>query len=513
MYRLVILFIFCLQIAVSQESTENGYVKLYYPNGKISSEGTMVKGKPDGFWITYYLNGVRKSEGNRRNFLLDSVWVFYDEKGDTTEKINFVLGKRNGYYYKYDVKNVINAGKINYIASKELYVNDKKEGLSYYYHDNGKIKEVLNYKNGKRNGSGREFDQEGKVITLYEFFNDYMIERQYVNRYGNNGLKQGTWLELYDDGKIRSEKIFVNDTLNGYSNEFNERGEVAVSLLYNMGDLKQPERSTPEFSLDEKIDYYPNGMIKRKGFYKGTIPIGIHTFYNENGDIVNARIFNDNGVVASEGFLTEDGKKEGHWKNLYENGEIRSEGIFKNNRQVGEWKFFFNGGVAEQIGNFSNGLFDGEWKWFYKSGKPLREEEYIRGKRDGKYLEFSESGDTIANGHFIEGEMDGEWVLKVGDNLEKGKYVVGLKEGIWREYYNTGVLKSEGNYIQGNPDGKFQIYYENGKLKEEQFYVNGFREKTWRKFNEFGAISLTIAYENDMEKRINGIRIEEIKRN
>lgn len=512
MYKLLILFIFCANVALAQENVENGYVKLYYPNGKIASEGTMVKGKPDGYWITYYLNGVRKSEGNRRNFLLDSVWIFFDEKGDTTEKINFVLGKRNGYYFKYDVKNVLNIGNVNYVVSKELFVNDKREGLSYYYYENGRIKEVINYKDGKKHGAGREFDRDGKVITLYEFFNDYMIDRQYVNRYNNKGLKQGTWLDFYDNGRVKSEKVFVNDTLNGYSNEFNERGEVSVSLLYNMGNLRQPEKSQ-EIALDERNDYYPNGNLRRSGFYKGNIPIGIHKFYSENGNIETSRIFNDNGIVISEGFLTEDGKKEGHWRNLYDNGELKSEGNFKNNRQVGEWKFFFSGGIPEQIGNFSNGYFDGEWKWFYKSGKPLRVEEYVRGKREGKFLEFSEQGDTVTNGHYLDGEMDGNWVISVGDNIETGKYVVGLKEGVWKEYYKNGVLKSEGNYVQGNPDGKFLIYYDNGKLKEEQFYVNGFREKTWRKFDELGVISLTIAYENDVEKRINGVKIEDIKRN
>ena len=516
MYKLAFLLIFCVNVVVAQENgnkgKENGYVKLYYPNDKISSEGTMVAGKPDKYWITYYLNGVKKSEGNRRNFLLDSLWVFYDEKGDTTEKINFVLGKKNGYYYRYNVKNVVNAGSVNFIESKELYVNDKKEGLSYYYFDNERIKEIVNYKNGKRSGSGKEFDSDGKVITLYEFYNDYMIDRQYVNRYNNKGLKQGIWLDFYENGKVKNEKVFVNDTLNGYSNDFNERGDVEVSLLYNMGNLKQPDKFK-EFSLDERNEYYDNGNPKRKGFYKGNIPVGIHKFYDDAGTLLNAKIFNDNGIVVSEGMLTEDGKKEGHWRNLYENGELKSEGNFKNSRQTGEWKFFFSGGVPEQIGNFANGSFDGEWKWFYKNGKPLRVEEYRKGKRDEKFVEFNESGDTVTLGSFIEGEMEGEWILKIGDNIEKGKYVVGLKEGVWIEYYKNGVLKSEGNYIQGNPDGKFLIYYDTGKLKEEQFYMNGFKEKTWRKFDEMGAVALTIAYENNMEKRINGIKIEEIRRN
>lgn len=510
MYRLSILFLFCVSFISAQDTVVNGPVKFYYPNGKLSSEGTMINGKPDGYWVTYYLNGVKKSEGNRRNFLLDSLWVFYDEKGDTTEKINYLLGKRNGYYYKFNVKNVVNVGSKNYVESKELYVNDKKEGLSYYFFENGVIKEVINYKNGKRSGPGKEFNEEGTVITLYEFFNDYMIDRKYVNRH-KNGMKQGTWLEFYDNGKVKSEKVFVNDTLNGYANEYNEKGDVTVSLLYQGGDLKQPLKSE-EFTLDEKIEYYSNGNPKRKGFYKGDIPVGIHTYYDDKGNIINAQIFNDNGIVVSEGLLTEEGKKEGHWKNFFENGEVKSEGLFKNNRQVGEWKFFFNGGSPEQVGVFANGYFDGEWKWFYKNGKPLRIEEYVKGKREGKFMEFNENGDTVTIGSFIDGEMEGEWQVRVGDNIEKGKYVVGLKEGIWREYYINGVLKSEGNYVQGNPDGKFLIYYDNGKLKEEQFYVNGFREKTWRKFDELGVISLTIAYENNMEKRINGIKIEEIRK-
>jgi uncharacterized protein len=136
----------------------------------------------------------------------------------------------------------------------------------------------------------------------------------------------------------------------------------------------------------------------------------------------------------------------------------------------------------------------------------------VKGKREGKYVEMDESGDTTAIGSFIDGEMDGDWILKVGDNVEKGKYNVGLKEGVWKEYYQNGILKSVGKYVQGNPDGKFLVYYENGKLKEEQFYVNGFKENTWRKFDEFGAVSLIVAYENDMEKRINGIKIEDIRK-
>ena len=64
--------------AQKEKVNPNGYNVFYFPNGNISSEGTLRKGKPDGYWKTYYENGELKSEGYRKDFLLDSVWKFYN---------------------------------------------------------------------------------------------------------------------------------------------------------------------------------------------------------------------------------------------------------------------------------------------------------------------------------------------------------------------------------------------------------------------------------------------------
>ena len=51
-------------------------------------------------------------------------------------------------------------------------------------------------------------------------------------------------------------------------------------------------------------------------------------------------------------------------------------------------------------------------------------------------------------------------------------------------------------------------YYENGRVKEEQYYQMGIREKTWKKFDEEGAAILAIAYKDDVEVSINGVKIK-----
>ena len=84
--------------AQENNTLQDGYQVFKYPNGTVSSEGLIKNGKPEGFWKSYYVTGVKKSEGKRTNFLLDSIWIFYDQAGDTTEKINYLYGKKNGWY-------------------------------------------------------------------------------------------------------------------------------------------------------------------------------------------------------------------------------------------------------------------------------------------------------------------------------------------------------------------------------------------------------------------------------
>jgi antitoxin component YwqK of YwqJK toxin-antitoxin module len=508
---IVCLCLFSNGIVGQISTSNNGFVKIYYPNGKISSEGMMVNGKPDGFWKTYYVNGVVKSEGNRKNHLLDSLWIFYNEFGDTLEKINYVLGKKNGYSFKYTSAEQKNSGKKTILISKEMFVNDSREGTSFYYYPEGTIHEIINYKNNKRHGSGREFDKQGVVITLYEFFNDYITDKQNINRI-SNGIKTGIWKEFYEDGKLKTEKEFKNDNLSGYAKEFDKSGKVTLNLLYREGKLvDRPKQDS--LDIDEKIDYDETGKVKKRGYFRKGIPVGIHREYDINGKVVNAYIYNESGKVVSKGIINEDGSREGSWIYFFDDGEKKSEGTYVNNRQNGEWKFFFKDGINEQIGNFRNGVLNGTWKWFYSNGKPLRNETFLNGRRDGLFVEFNAMSDTIAVGSYQEGEMEGPWKFISGDMIESGTYNNGLKEGLWKEYYKNGVLAFEGNFISGNADGKHVYYFPDGKIREEQYYVNGFKEKVWKKYNEGGILFLAVSYENDTEVKVNGIKLEIVKKN
>ena len=113
------------------QEKDSTFVQYFYPNGQVSSEGIMRDGQPDGYWKTYYVTGVIKSEGKRTNYLLDSIWNFYSQTGELQQSISYQVGEKNGYSIRYSYDNPLRPGQAT-IISRELYVNGKREGKSYY---------------------------------------------------------------------------------------------------------------------------------------------------------------------------------------------------------------------------------------------------------------------------------------------------------------------------------------------------------------------------------------------
>jgi antitoxin component YwqK of YwqJK toxin-antitoxin module len=270
--------------------------------------------------------------------------------------------------------------------------------------------------------------------------------------------------------------------------------------------VKSNVEDEPDIKIVNKHDQ--DGKLIYSGPFRNDVPVGIHREYGKDGKVVNAYIYNDNGLKLSEGIVDDAGNRNGKWKDLYANGKIQAEGQFTDNRRSGLWKFYTTDDKVEQTGYFNNGRPDGAWKWYYENGSLLREEEYFQGKRDGACTEYSVTGEIIAQGQYSDGEKNGEWKYKAENFNEDGKYLTGLKDGLWKSYYTNGKLMFKGNFIQGNPDGPQSFYYEDGRIKEEQNFQMGIREKTWKKYDEEGIPVIVITYKNDVEISINGVRIK-----
>lgn len=485
-------------LKAQEQETLKEYKRYYFPGTSVlSSEGYLYNGKPEGYWKAFYDNGLLKSEGNRKNFLLDSTWKFYNDRGILVQEINYLNDKKNGLKKVFEP----DSGKIQ---SEEIFFNDIREGLSKYYMINGSIRYVP-YVKGKENGLGKEVNKDGVIVSLITYKNGILQREEKINRTDKAGKRQGIWKTFFENEKLKTEARYVNDKLDGYYKEYNEKGDLIKTEKYVDGVLQV--NPVELVKMDLKKQFHPNGKVKSVGTARQGVLEGYTRYYDSTGVLINAEQYK-NGFRTAEGLYDEKGFQQGYWKEFYVTGELRGEGNYENGRKVGLWKFYHTNGQLEQIGKYNKkGKPDGDWKWYYESGNILREEFFDNGRPEGEMKEYSDSGRVITKGIFVDGEKDGFWFLQDGDEREEGNYKNGLKDGIWKFYYSNGKISKTGKYLEGVENGKFTFYYDNGRTMQEGDFIMGLKDGNWKKFDRDGNPVSVITFLNDIEIKIDGDKI------
>ncbi len=510
---------------ISQVTNPNGYNIFYYDNGAKSSEGTMRDGKADGYWKNYYKNGIVKIEGNRKNFQLDSVWKFYTEKGKITKSVNYLEGKKSGYTFNYDTN--------QRVSSKEHFINDIKQGNSFVYYPSGKTKLMTPYVKGKPDGIAYEYSEDSVIISIMKYQGGILASVERLNRKDENGLKQGTWKEFFEDGKLKEEKKFKDDVIDGYVKTYDKKGNLANTEKFNNG--KQVKNAPELAKLDVYKDFYEDGTMKYEGGYINGMPVGTHYHYRQkyicdslpvarddtsdvmikkyvcrNRAVPDSAIIYEEGIKLSYGAVDSLRNKIGIWTEYHNSGEFRAKGLYSNDKRIGEWVFYYPNKQIEQKGKYDKkGRAQGEWKWYYENGALMREELYLDNLRDGIMTEYTEDGKIITKGEFIEDMQEGLWIYETPEYKEIGRYVNDKPDSLWKSYYMPKEkLRFEGKFLNGDGDGVHTWYYENGRKMMQGKYTGGVKQDDWKFYDEAGFNYLTIYYENDIEVKFQGIKVE-----
>ncbi|MCR9152804.1 MAG: hypothetical protein NXI09_01730 [Bacteroidetes bacterium] len=472
--------------------------RYFYENGQVSSEGTLRNGKPDGFWKSYYRNGLLKAEGNRKNFELDGNWIFYDRDGFKTSEINYQKGQRSGLSKKYLEGRLLKIDR---------YENNIQEGVSQFFYPDSSLQKEVPYVDGQQSGEGFEYSKDGRIITLLSFKNGSLIRKQNVNRFDQQEQKQGLWLSFHKNMAKKVEGPYLNDLKNGYWKYYKANGNLIKVEKWINGELQEGATEVAKVEVRKEIDP-KTGKLSFKGAYQNGKPTGVHRNYDAEGKVSSATVY-DQGIKLFEGIIDEQGRKQGPWKAFYKDGSLKSEGAYKDDLKVGRWRYYYTNNVLEQQGSYNAGRAQGMWEWYYSTGDLLREEEYNLGLEDGMSIEYNDTGAVIAQGTYVDGMKEGLWTSTINDHKEVGEYFEGLRSGVWKHYYlSNDQLRFEGAYETGLETGFHIYYYENGKVKERGNYAGGERQGIWEFFMKNGKRTVTIEYEDGVEVRYNGDKID-----
>ncbi len=114
-----------------------------------------------------------------------------------------------------------------------------------------------------------------------------------------------------------------------------------------------------------------------------------------------------------------------------------------------------------------------------------------QGISNGIHKEYYPNGKVKSEANYKNGKVEG--ILK--EYYESGRLAFiqtvrnGKIRGLVKAYYENGKLKGEVNYVDSMQDGELKEYYENGKIKEEVTYIAG-QIINIKKFDEQGNMTV-----------------------
>jgi len=143
---------------------------------------------------------------------------------------------------------------------KEVYQGERRQ-----YTDDGKLKTIINYKDGKKHGQSTLFHRDGKTILL---------TLPYIM-----GKREGTSKKYYEDGSIYSRTNYRNNLLHGTRHVYYRSGKLKSIVHYYNG---HPGLGTEE--------YLTNGKKKDQINITHTI-VGNELRLTTSSDCIDTRFF------------------------------------------------------------------------------------------------------------------------------------------------------------------------------------------------------------------------------
>ena len=205
----------------------------YFKDGKEERKGTYVKDLKNGLWETWYEDGTPLMSGSYVNGKEEGEWFNFWENGVLKNKSFFKNGKLNGVWFSYTPDKTL--------VTKGFYTKGLKNGTWSDYYNNGRLKEVTNYKIITRKNKMNAIAVFGMKETIselhgkYQAFSQLDFQQKAKGTY-KKGLKNGTWYDYYPGGVIPTIiSNYKNGELHGIFQQFGRRGEPIYEINYKNG--------------------------------------------------------------------------------------------------------------------------------------------------------------------------------------------------------------------------------------------------------------------------------------
>lgn len=304
-----------------------------------------------------------------------------------------------------------------------------------------------------------------------------------ANRSDAQGRKQGEWVKLWPNGRVRYQGSFKDDKPVGEFRHYDEAGRLATV-----------QRHAPDGKSSRAEHFHPSGTLMATGKYLGQAKDSLWSYFDTQGRLRKVERYRAgtlDGVQEAyyaNGKLAEQqtyraGTLHGPSKGWFDNGNLRTECTYAQDRPEGHMVFYFPSGKKEIEGTLVNGDRDGTWHYFNPDGSLQLQMLYRQGvlvkerKENGLFKEYYDDEQLMSEvryekgkrqGPFVEYHPNGKWVTRA----MPADPVMGTPPDMERVLQGQ-TKKREGRYVDDQLDGEVKEYDEKGKLVKVTRYVAG----------------------------------------
>ena len=323
-----------------------------------------------------------------------------------------------------------------------------------------------------------------------------------------DGQPEGWWKSYSEEGVLLSEGNRKNHLLDSLWTFYDKEGNKILEINYKEGKKNGPriqyfkdEYTIENWTMDTLkgwvYTYSSEGWLKRATPYEKGKPHGLEKEYNRNGLITSIKTY-FRGVLTRREYINRSDKsgKQGPWKYFWDNGNLRMEGSYLNDKKHGFFKTYDENGNFLAVEKYENDQLIADAKEtktlqkkvaYHPNGKPSITATYYNGKPDGIRREFDSTGKIIKGYLFSDGRLTHEGITDLN----------GKRQGIWKEFYETGELKSMGRYKNSTPVGEWKFFFPDKTVEiSGEYNAKGQKEGEWKWFYPNGNLLMVENYED-----------------
>ncbi len=340
------------------------YVTSYHPNGQVHQYLEVLNGRAFGAYEEWYPNGEQKiaatiiggepdvTTAAQKTWLFEGICYVWDEQGNLQAEIPYVKGVL--------------------------------DGISTYYHPNGKVAKSVPFTNDQIHGTYNAFSPEGNLLMISEY---------------NRGVLEGPSLLYRTDGQISAEEMFCEGLLmegRYYDAQKNISSEIKDGSGYRTVFQEEYVAELQEFrhgKMEGLVQVFnPKKQLKRIYHIKDSLKQGEEIEYYSLPK-------NSTKLIPKISINWVDNKIQGLVKTWYQNGVQESQREMSQNAKNGVATAWYKDGSLMLLEEYDrNKLMRGE---YYRKGEKVPVSVINKGK--GIATLFDGDGNFMRKVNYISG--------------------------------------------------------------------------------------------------------------